>query len=51
MTVQYRIGVLGFLSLETNEAPGNLGLRDQALALEFIKREVGPNSPKVSPHP
>ena len=40
MTVQYRLGVLGFLTLETDEAPGNLGLRDQALALEFVKKEV-----------
>jgi hypothetical protein len=26
--------------MESDEAPGNLGLRDQALALEFIKEEV-----------
>jgi hypothetical protein len=28
------------LTMESDEAPGNLGLRDQALALEFIKEEV-----------
>ena len=40
VSVEYRLGVLGFLTLESDDAPGNLGLRDQALALDFIKREV-----------
>ena len=38
--VNYRLGVLGFLSLDTEDLPGNLGLRDQAVALRWIKQEV-----------
>ena len=30
---------MGFLSMENEEAPGNLGLRDQALALQWVKNE------------
>lgn len=41
VSVNYRLGVLGFLTMENDQAPGNLGLRDQALALEWIKQEVG----------
>ena len=40
VAIQYRLGPLGFLSTENEEAPGNLGLRDQALALEWIKSEA-----------
>lgn len=31
VTLNYRLGVLGFLSLDTEEAPGNLGLWDQVM--------------------
>eukprot|EP00095_Tigriopus_kingsejongensis_P006873 maker-scaffold605_size125465-snap-gene-0.25 protein:Tk06873 transcript:maker-scaffold605_size125465-snap-gene-0.25-mRNA-1 annotation:"esterase fe4" len=41
VTVNYRIGPLGFLSLETDDAPGNLGLRDQVLALHWTQEHVG----------
>lgn len=40
VAVEYRLGVLGFLFLNINETPGNLGIRDQALALRMIKNEV-----------
>ena len=40
VAIQYRLGPFGFLSTENEEAPGNLGLRDQALALEWIKAEA-----------
>ena len=40
VSVNYRLGPLGFLSTETEEAPGNLGLRDQSLALQWIKDEA-----------
>ena len=36
----FRLGPFGFLTTETEEAPGNLGLRDQSLALEWIKNEA-----------
>ena len=38
--INYRLGVLGFLSFDTDDAPGNLGLRDQRTALEWIQREI-----------
>lgn len=40
VTVQYRLGVLGFMSTEDDVAPGNLGLKDQTLALSWIQRNV-----------
>ena len=35
----YRLGPMGFLSLGTDEAPGNLGLRDQNFAIQWVKDE------------
>lgn len=37
VTVQSRTNVFGWLSLETSDAPGNLGLYDQNLALKWIQ--------------
>lgn len=36
----YRLGLLGFLCLETEYAPGNAGLKDQAAALQWVKRNI-----------
>ncbi|KAK4306806.1 hypothetical protein Pmani_021392 [Petrolisthes manimaculis] len=38
--MQYRLGVLGFLSTEDEAAPGNQGLKDQALALTWIRDNI-----------
>jgi len=38
--VNYRLGVLGFLSLETDACPGNLGLHDQLLALQWVQQHI-----------
>ena len=38
--VNYRLGALGYLSLETDEAPGNLGLHDQYLALCWVRDNI-----------
>ncbi|KAK7081095.1 Carboxylesterase 5A [Halocaridina rubra] len=34
--IQYRLGVLGFMSTEDDAAPGNLGLKDQTLAMQWV---------------
>ncbi|CAH1724878.1 unnamed protein product [Aphis gossypii] len=36
----YRIGPLGFLSTEDDVLPGNYGMKDQVLALEWIKSNI-----------
>ena len=38
--VNYRLGPLGWLSLETDEVPGNLGLHDQHRALLWVQRNI-----------
>lgn len=40
VTINYRIGAFGFLSLGTEEIPGNAGLKDQAMALNWIKLNI-----------
>ncbi len=39
VVIQYRLGVLGWLSLD-QEIKGNYGLLDQILALQWIKKEI-----------
>ncbi|XP_064469211.1 acetylcholinesterase-like [Ornithodoros turicata] len=41
VSFNYRVGVFGFLSTETEELPGNLGLWDQNLALKWVKNNIG----------
>ncbi|XP_053985421.1 uncharacterized protein LOC128879892 [Hylaeus volcanicus] len=53
VTVNYRIGTLGFISTGDSAAPGNLGLKDQVLALRWIRRNIiafggNPNSVTIS---
>lgn len=52
VTINYRLGALGFLATGTEEAPGNVGLKDQVLAsLKWIKtniRSFGGNPDRVT---
>ncbi|KAK0094083.1 hypothetical protein PV326_011852 [Microctonus aethiopoides] len=40
VTMQYRLGVLGFLSTGDVVAPGNFGLKDQVLALQWVQENI-----------
>ncbi|CAD7085838.1 unnamed protein product [Hermetia illucens] len=40
VTLNYRLGILGFLSTGTAEAPGNAGLKDQVMALKWIQSHI-----------
>lgn len=40
VTLNYRLGVLGFLSTGNNRAPGNFGLKDQVLALKWVQKNI-----------
>ncbi|GLG92610.1 Esterase FE4 [Gryllus bimaculatus] len=40
VTINFRLGPLGFLSLGTLDVPGNAGLKDQTMALRWIKENI-----------
>lgn len=40
VTVNYRLGVLGFLCLDHEEVPGNAGLKDQVMAFQWIQKNI-----------
>lgn len=40
VTLNYRLGVLGFLCLNTPEVPGNAGLKDQVMALKWVQKNI-----------
>ncbi|XP_011863054.1 PREDICTED: esterase FE4 [Vollenhovia emeryi] len=40
VTVNYRLAALGFLSTGDSKAPGNLGLKDQVVALRWVQRNI-----------
>ncbi|KPI92058.1 Esterase B1 [Papilio xuthus] len=40
VTMNYRLGPLGFLCLGIDEAPGNAGLQDQLAALRWVKTNI-----------
>lgn len=40
VTINYRLGPLGFLCLHTPEVPGNAGLKDQVMALRWVNDNI-----------
>ena len=40
VTLQYRLSSFGFIFLDDDSAPGNVGLLDQRKALEWVKNEI-----------
>ncbi|CAG9772123.1 unnamed protein product [Ceutorhynchus assimilis] len=38
--INYRVGILGFLSTLDDAAPGNFGLKDQVMALEWVQDNI-----------
>lgn len=40
VSINYRLGILGFLALNIKEAPGNMGLRDQVQALKWVQSNI-----------
>ncbi|XP_037784822.1 venom carboxylesterase-6-like [Penaeus monodon] len=40
VVLQYRLGIMGFLSTEDKVIPGNFGLKDQTLALRWVQDNI-----------
>lgn len=51
VSIQYRVSILGFLYMNSEEAPGNQGMLDQYLALKWIHNNIqyfGGDSSKIT---
>ncbi|KNC21239.1 hypothetical protein FF38_14079 [Lucilia cuprina] len=40
VTINYRLGAFGFLSTNDGNIPGNLGLKDQVMALSWVRENI-----------
>ncbi|KAG6451453.1 hypothetical protein O3G_MSEX007157 [Manduca sexta] len=40
VSINYRLGVLGFVTLNRKEAAGNMGLKDQVQALKWVQKNI-----------
>lgn len=40
VTINYRLGTFGFMSLNTKSYSGNMGLKDQHMALKWTHRNI-----------
>ena len=40
VSMNYRLGILGFLSTGNSVAPGNFGMKDQVLALKWVQKNI-----------
>ena len=40
VSMNYRLGFLGFLSTEDEVVPGNMGLKDQSMALRWVRTHI-----------
>lgn len=40
VTSNYRLGPLGFLSTEDENCPGNFGLKDQVMVLQWVHENI-----------
>uniref|UniRef100_A0A7G3ABR5 Carboxylic ester hydrolase n=1 Tax=Lutzomyia longipalpis TaxID=7200 RepID=A0A7G3ABR5_LUTLO len=40
VTINYRVGAMGFLSTEDEVVPGNMGLKDQVVALQWVRENI-----------
>merc|ERR1712106_388594 len=51
VTINYRLGALGFLTFGNEIVSGNMGLKDQALAIQWVKQNIesfGGNPNKIT---